>query len=282
MSLELFELLSPARLAEVVDIGANPIDGDPPYKPMLDAGLCRVTGFEPQENALATLNRTKGALERYLPYVLFDGSQQTLKVCRAPGMTSLFEPDPVNLSLFDYLRPLGTVVERIDVATRRLDDVGEIETMDFLKMDIQGAELTVLQCGRSKLADTVVVQTEISFTTIYKDQPTFGAIDSELRSQGFVPHCFVGLRKWPIAPFLLNENPLQPLNHLFESDIVYVRDIARPELMSDEQLKHLALIAYICYGSKDLAVRMMVNLVARGAISRLALATFLEQLKASR
>lgn len=282
MSLELFELLSPARLAEVVDIGANPIDGDPPYKPMLDAGLCRVTGFEPQENALARLNRTKGALERYLPYVLFDGSQQTLKVCRAPGMTSLFEPDPVNLSLFDYLRPLGTVVERIDVATRRLDDVGEIETMDFLKMDIQGAELTVLQCGRSKLADTVVVQTEISFTTIYKDQPTFGAIDSELRSQGFVPHCFVGLRKWPIAPFLLNENPLQPLNHLFESDIVYVRDIARPDLMSDEQLKHLALIAYICYGSKDLAVRMMVNLVARGAISRLALATFLEQLKASR
>lgn len=38
------EILQPQRLTEVVDIGANPIDGDPPYKPMLAAGLCKVTG----------------------------------------------------------------------------------------------------------------------------------------------------------------------------------------------------------------------------------------------
>ena len=38
MSRNLYELLNPLRLTEVVDIGANPIDGDPPYKPMLDAG----------------------------------------------------------------------------------------------------------------------------------------------------------------------------------------------------------------------------------------------------
>ena len=34
--LSLFELLQPGRLTEVVDIGANPIDGAPPYKAMLD------------------------------------------------------------------------------------------------------------------------------------------------------------------------------------------------------------------------------------------------------
>jgi hypothetical protein len=34
----LFDLLQPARLTAVVDIGANPIDGDPPYKRMLAAG----------------------------------------------------------------------------------------------------------------------------------------------------------------------------------------------------------------------------------------------------
>lgn len=37
-------LLRPSRMTEVVDIGANPIDGDPPYKSMLKEGLCRVTG----------------------------------------------------------------------------------------------------------------------------------------------------------------------------------------------------------------------------------------------
>ena len=44
----LSDLLGPARLTSVVDIGANPVDGDPPYKPMLEKRLCRVTGFEPQ------------------------------------------------------------------------------------------------------------------------------------------------------------------------------------------------------------------------------------------
>ena len=43
----LFDLLPPDHLTAVVDIGANPIDGDPPYKGMLAAGLCTVIGFEP-------------------------------------------------------------------------------------------------------------------------------------------------------------------------------------------------------------------------------------------
>jgi hypothetical protein len=44
----LLDLLKPQRVTEIVDIGANPIDGDPPYKPILRAvEICRVTGFEP-------------------------------------------------------------------------------------------------------------------------------------------------------------------------------------------------------------------------------------------
>src|SRR5271155_454340 len=41
---EFRNLMSPQRLTDVVDVGANPIDGEPPYTPMLAAGLCRVTG----------------------------------------------------------------------------------------------------------------------------------------------------------------------------------------------------------------------------------------------
>jgi hypothetical protein len=82
------------RLTEVVDVGAYPIDGDPPYKSMLAAGLCRVTGFEPQEDALARLNAKKGPTDRYLPYAIGDGERHRLRICRAPGMTSLLEPDP--------------------------------------------------------------------------------------------------------------------------------------------------------------------------------------------
>ena len=82
------EPLAPRRLTEIVDIGANPIDGDPPYKAMLKAGLCRVTGFEPQERALAELQAKRGPNERYLPYVIADGNTHVLQICRHSGLTS--------------------------------------------------------------------------------------------------------------------------------------------------------------------------------------------------
>ena len=62
-------ILQPSRPTVIVDIGANPIDGEPPYKAMLEAGLCEVIGFEPQPEALARLREAATAKETYLPYV---------------------------------------------------------------------------------------------------------------------------------------------------------------------------------------------------------------------
>jgi FkbM family methyltransferase len=268
MSTEFLSLLSPRRLTEVVDVGANlDAGGDPPYAQMLAAGLCRVTGFEPEPGAFRGLQGRNGPNERYLPYAVGDGEEHTLKVCAtASGMTSLLEPDPVTLGLFEYLRPLGEVIERVPMQTRRLDEIFEIEHLDFLKIDIQGGELAVFQGGKGKLAEAVAIQAEISFVTLYKDQPGFGEIDVELRSQGFIPHCFAAVKLWPISPCVVNNDLRQPMNQLLEADIVYVRDFARPESMSDEQLKHLALITHHCYRSFDLALRCVMLLEQRQAL----------------
>ena len=72
----LIELLAPDRLTSVVDIGANPFEGDPPYKAMLQRRMCRLIGFEPQAEALAQLQSSKGDLETYLPYAVGDGGKR--------------------------------------------------------------------------------------------------------------------------------------------------------------------------------------------------------------
>ncbi len=266
MSSPFAAFLSPQRLTHVVDVGANPIDGEPPYAPMLAAGLCHVTGFEPQEEALQKLQLKKGPNEQYLPYAVGDGSAHTLNICAKSGMTSLLEPDPATLALFDALRPFCNITRRVSLETRRLDDIAEIRHLDFLKIDVQGSELAVFRGGTQKLSRAVAVQTEVSFVTLYRNQPTLGDVDLEMRRQGFIPHCLAAVKKWPIAPCVVNGNPLQPLHQLLEADIVYVRDFARPESMSDEQLKHLALIAHHCYGSFDLALRCVMLLEGRRAL----------------
>ena len=279
MSKALHDILHTCQLTQILDIGANPIDGDPPYKQMLGLGLCQVTGFEPQKKALEELLQKKGPNERYLPYAIGDGDTHTLNICRWSGMTSLYEPDPASFSVFEMLKPNAEVLAREKIQTKRLDDVQEIDHIDFLKIDIQGGELSVFQSGRQKLKSAVVIQTEVSFITLYKNQPTLGDIDVEMRRQGFVPHCFAAVKKFPIAPLVVNGDPRKATNQLLEADIVYVRDFTHPEGMSHEQLKHLIMIAHHCYKSVDLAMRMILLLEQKNALPKGASRDYLNLLK---
>lgn len=250
----------------VVDIGANPLDEEAPYQPLLDAGLCRVIGFEPQPRALAELHRRAGPYETYLPHAVGDGHPHTLHLCAMSGFTSLLEPDPEQLAvLIDFPR-LAAVTGTERVETRRLDDLTEIDRIDLLKIDIQGGERDVLQAGRTALARAVAVQTEVGFHRLYRGQPTFADVDLELRSQGFVPHRFVTTRTWPMAPVQWADPLERDARHLVEADLLYVRDPARPELLEDVALARLALIADLVYGSVGVALRCVLALVARGVL----------------
>jgi hypothetical protein len=66
---------------------------------------------------------------------------------------------------------------------------------------------------------------------------------------------------------VINDNPRQALNQLLEADLVYARNFSTPEEMSDEQLRHLALIAHHCYRSIDLALRCVMLLEQSGALT---------------
>jgi hypothetical protein len=158
------------------------------------------------------------------------------------------------------------VKNKIQVQTHRLDDISQIKKIDFLKMDIQGAELSVLKNGHEKLARAVAIQTEVSFVPFYKGQPSFGEIDMELQKQGLILHGIGFLEKRLIGPMHDIDDDKAGNNQVVWTDMVYVRDFSRPELMDSEQLKHLALIAHHCYRSVDLAMNCIFHLTKRQII----------------
>lgn len=251
-------LLEPSRLTSIVDVGANPIDDAPPYTRMLDEGLCTVVGFDPQVTASSQGNR------RMLPYVISsDDGVRSLNVAVAPGMTSLLPLNEVHAAAFPMMPAWGAVLDRRTVETKRLDNVCEIDAIDFLKMDVQGAEIDVLRGGRHRLTKAVAVMTEVSFVTLYRGQSTFGEMDTELRHMGFIPHCFAAAKCWPIATTTIVPN-MAP-HQLLEADVVYVRDFTRT--MGVEQWKHLAMIAHHVCGSFDLAMRCVEALAKMEAVA---------------
>lgn len=258
-------LLRTDHLTRVVDIGANPIDGDPPYKPLLARRLCRVVGFEPQPEALARLNAAKSDLETYLPHAIADGQNRTLHVCAASGMTSLLEPDPHVLSHFPGLGDWGRVLERRQIDTVALSAVPEIDGVEMLKMDLQGGERAVLDGAGDTLSEAVCIQLEVSFVPLYKGQETYGDMDLALRARGFIPHMMASTSRRMILP-MRGPDVYTALNQLVEGDAVYVRNFLQPEAMTTEQLKHLVLIAHYCYRSFDLALNGLHHLAQRGAV----------------
>ncbi|MDJ0611496.1 MAG: FkbM family methyltransferase [Kiloniellales bacterium] len=248
---------------DVVDIGARAGRGGSPYRKLLDAGLARVVGFEPDPEALEQLRAQSGPRERYLPYAVFDGKTRQFRVCQAPGMSSLLEPNSELLRYFHGFPEWARVRERVDVETVRLDDVSEIEGMDYLKIDVQGAELEIFRHGIEKLSDCLIVHTEVEFLPMYVGQPLFSEVELFLRGLGFRFHRFAPLVSRMIQPLQAGQDLYAGLSQIFWADAVFVRDFTKLESMELPQLKKMALALHEIYGSYDLALRCLMACDAR-------------------
>jgi hypothetical protein len=74
----------------------------------------------------------------------------------APMTSSLFEPNTALLERFNGIAELCQVVSREDVMTTTLDSLrDEIGPVDWIKIDVQGGELAVIE-GATELLKTVV------------------------------------------------------------------------------------------------------------------------------
>lgn len=248
----------------IVDVGASAVGGERPfYHALRQLGVSRVVGLEPDSTACARLNATAAPGERFLPAAAGDGSVGEFRSCRGPLTSSLFEPNHPLLSLFPGLSELCTVIGRTPMRTHRLDDLAELASVDFLKLDVQGAELQVLRGAERLLEQVVVIQTEVEFVPLYEKQPLFGDVDSYLRSRGFLFHRFLGMAGRPFKPFVRDGNPNLPLSQSLWSDAVFVRDFTRLERLAPDQLLKMAIILHAVYGSVDLVHLVLAALDRR-------------------
>ena len=263
-SASLHDLIGQSRRIKVVDIGANPIDGSPPYAGLLRAGRADVVGFEPNPAALARLQSMKGPNETYLPHAVADGGRHMLRICQAPGMTSLLQPNPAVLELFHGFPDWGSVLSTEPVDTVRLDDIEATRGVELVKIDIQGAELMALRNGENRLRDALVVQTEVEFLPLYVDQPLFGDVDRYLRSLGFMFHRFYPAVSRVVRPLLVGDSIYSELNQLVWADALFIRDLTRLDLLSNDQLLASATILHDCYASIDIVLHLLAEHDRRG------------------
>ena len=246
-------LLPPFPAIKIVDVGAMTLgEGNDPYSRLTKSVDCELVGFEPVQTEWEKLTARQIPGRTFLPYVIGDGSTRTFYECNYPMTSSLFEPNTPLLAKFQNLEELTRVVKTSAVSTKRLDDIPETAGLDFLKLDVQGGELLVLQGAISRLKTTLVVHTEVVFVPMYKGQALFADIDIFLRSNGFTFHK-LGCSGRAFKPLQVDGRRNAALSQMLWGDAVYIRDFMAFHTLEPAALLKIAVICHENYGAYDLA-----------------------------
>jgi FkbM family methyltransferase len=82
---------------------------------------------------------------------------------------------------FEVLRSIKMEADSLDSQLKK----NNIEDTDFIKLDTQGSELSILQGGVNTLKNVIGVEIEVEFVELYKKQPLFNEIDTFMKKNGF-------------------------------------------------------------------------------------------------
>ncbi|MGI9419363.1 MAG: FkbM family methyltransferase, partial [Geminicoccaceae bacterium] len=210
-------------IIRLVDIGAMSCGAADPWGRLVDRGQAHLLGFEPQKDECARCNAMTGPGYRYLPEALGDGTTRPFHRCRSAPNSSFYTPNVEVLGRFEGLLELMEIVDTTSIATRRLDDIEEARSTDFLKLDVQGAELDILGHATETLGHVGLIQTEVCFMQLYENQPLFADIDDFLRVRGFELYTFWGFGTRMQEPLSGTDIPRSYCKQVLWSDAVYLK-----------------------------------------------------------
>ncbi len=151
-----------------------------------------IFSFEPDpENFVKLQNKTKNlknvfistlALSDKIGQAIFYRSQDQRNVGNRQSGSLLAPKEHLAYA------PHVTFSNDFDVYTTTIDDWAKtqgINQIDFLWLDMQGAELLALKAGTNILKNVRAIYTEVEFVEAYKDQALCGELQHWLEGQGF-------------------------------------------------------------------------------------------------
>ena len=179
-------LLRNLGITTVLDVGANVGQ----YAAGLRRwGFCgRIISFEPQSQAFAQLQATANADSNWKVVNIALGDKEgtlNLNLSRNSVSSSLLKALHGELQTEAGIDPVANELVRV----MTLDSYFDTERLDheaiFLKLDVQGYELTVLRGAEELLQRCKGVQLEMALRPTYEGQPLIDGIISALYNRGF-------------------------------------------------------------------------------------------------
>ena len=121
----------------------------------------------------------------------------SLNLCRKPMVSSHFYPRQDFIARYP-LSARFDVLNTDSVPCQTIDEVLSTTSSrcDFIKLDIQGGELAVLQGAEGTLDQCLGLEVEVEFLHLYENQPLFGDICAFLQAKGMEFIDFTSFNRW--------------------------------------------------------------------------------------
>lgn len=196
---DLFKIFNPEEALTILDIGG--CEGEESIRYSRIFPNATIFSFEPlpknQEMVIENIEKYETKNVKLVPFAVSDeaGISQFYVSSGHPEnqssdldwdfgnkSSSLLPPDSKNNH--DWLQ----FNEKIDVPTITLESFfmeNKIKEVDFIHMDVQGAELKVLLGAKESIKNIKAVWLEVSDLEIYKNQPLRKDVERFMKSNGF-------------------------------------------------------------------------------------------------
>lgn len=214
----------------------------------------KIFAFEIEKEVCAKMNTKAQKGVKYYPHALGSSNEKRkLYVTKHPMCSSLYKPNEPLISLYNNFE-VAYLKHETDVETISLDyfvDQQKIEEIDFLKIDVQGAELDIFKGGSQALNGVLQIVCEVEFIEHYENQPLFGDVCNFLNKYNLMFNKFLGLAGRSLKPIIIDNNANYASQHIW-SDAVFIYHVQKIPNLNDEKLLKLSMLACL-YGSLDLS-----------------------------
>ena len=185
LKIQKWNFLKKVPIKTIIDVGAN--EGQFVEEILNIFPLAEIYSFEPLGDCYEKLMSNFRNNKKVHTYNFALGEQDgeiTFSRSSASPSSSILKMGDLHKKLYPHTANL--VEEKVKI--KRLDDVFadvNLENEVLLKIDVQGAEEKVIKGGSSVLKKANMIITEVSYATLYENQPLFRDIMNLLEKYGF-------------------------------------------------------------------------------------------------
>lgn len=290
---KLLACLAPNDRFVIIDGGAREMEQDYRWRPFPPERL-RFFGFEAdaaEAARLTDLAAPAGLERRFYPAALGGKSGKAIfEHNKAGGGSSLLSQNRAVTDRWKFENPhrvslaremfFPTHDEEITVTT--LSDwanATETTEVDFIKLNVQGAELDILKSGGKAVDTALGILVEVAFVESYRNRPMFSDLDKFLRGADFtffdlLAHHYIGRARISVAAqqLVLAEPALSKQvsawGQLVEGHALYLRDPVasdQQDQMAPKRVIKLAALAE-AFGQVEYALELLAWLRERNDV----------------